>query len=36
MGNLPFERFNVDGPFVCSGVDMFGPFLVKEGRKKIK
>jgi hypothetical protein len=36
MADLPPERFATDGPFSYTGVDMFGPFYVKEGRKQIK
>ena len=36
MGNLPPERFSTEGPFTYTGLDMFGPFYVKEGRKQIK
>ena len=36
MGDLPTDR-SLDGrPFTNSGVDMFGPLLIKEGRKEIK
>ena len=36
MGDLPTDR-TLDGrPFTNSGVDMFGPLLIKEGRKEIK
>ena len=36
MADLPTDR-TLDGPpFTNSGVDMFGPFLIKEGRKELK
>ena len=33
MSDLPEERLIEEPPFCYCGVDMFGPFLVKEGRK---
>ena len=33
MGNLPADRLLEELPFTYCGVDMFGPFLVKDGRK---
>ena len=33
MGNLPADRLLEEPPFTYCGVDMFGPFLVKDGRK---
>ena len=36
MADLPEERVVPSAPFTHSGVDMFGPFLVKEGRKEVK
>ena len=36
MANLPKERFATEGPFSYTGLDMFGPFYVKEGRKQHK
>ena len=33
MANLPTERTLEVAPFSYSGVDMFGPFSIKEGRK---
>ena len=36
MADLPEERFATEPPFTYSGMDMFGPFYVKEGRKQIK
>ena len=32
MGNLPADRLSEGHSFTCCGVDMFGPFLVKDGR----
>ena len=36
MSDLPEERLNPSPPFTHCGMDMFGPFLVKEGRKELK
>ena len=36
MGDLPADRCNVSSPFECTGVDFFGPFRVKQGRKVVK
>ena len=36
MSNLPAERMSTEPPFTYCGVDMFGPFSVKEGRKVLK
>ena len=36
MGNLPADRLLEEPPFTYCGVDMFGPFLVKDGRKTQK
>ena len=33
MSDLPEERLIEEPPFSYCGVDMFGPFLIKEGRK---
>ena len=33
MGNLPAEGSLQEPPFTYCGVDMFGQFLVKDGRK---
>ena len=36
MAGLPNDR-TLDGPpFTNCGIDMFGPFLIKEGRKELK
>ena len=36
MADLPDFRTFPEGPFVYTGVDMFGPFLVKEKRSQVK
>ncbi|XP_046548628.1 uncharacterized protein LOC124258605 [Haliotis rubra] len=36
MADLPEDRMQEAPPFTYCGVDMFGPFLVKEGRKGVK
>ena len=36
MADLPKDRTEPEAPFTCCGVDMFGPFYVKEGRKELK
>ena len=36
MGNLPADRLLEEPPFTYCGVDMFGPFLVKDSRKTQK
>ena len=36
MANLPFNRTVDAPPFTYCGVDVFGPILVKEGRKVLK
>ena len=36
MGNLPADRLSEEPPFTYCGVDMFGPFFVKDGRKAQK
>ena len=36
MGNLPADRLSEEPPFTYCGVDMFGPFLVRDGRKTQK
>ncbi|XP_078483450.1 uncharacterized protein LOC144743487 [Ciona intestinalis] len=36
MVDLPCDRFNEEGPFSFSGMDYFGPFLVKEKRSLVK
>ena len=36
MSDLPPERLTPAAPFTYSGMDVFGPFHVKEGRKEVK
>ena len=36
MGNLPSDRLAQEPPFTYCGIDMFGPFLVKDGHKQRK
>ncbi|XP_023815989.1 uncharacterized protein LOC111948234 [Oryzias latipes] len=36
MSDLPSERTEAMSPFTYSGMDCFGPFYVKEGRKEMK
>ena len=36
MADLPEERCTVSAPFTHCGVDMFGPFLIKERRSEVK
>ena len=36
MANLPAERISVSTPFTFTGLDLFGPFYVKNGRKQQK
>lgn len=36
MADLPRERIENTPPFTYSGMDCFGPFYVKEGRKELK
>ena len=36
MGNLPVNRTIPEAPFTYCGVDMFGPFHTKDGRKEYK
>ncbi|XP_064641265.1 uncharacterized protein LOC135496078 [Lineus longissimus] len=36
MADLPTDRLDSIAPFTYSGVDYFGPFLIKEGRCEIK
>ncbi len=36
MANLPCERTETTPPFTYCGMDCFGPFCVKEGRRELK
>ena len=36
MSNLPIDRTESSPPFTYCGVDFFGPWLVKEGRREVK
>ena len=36
MSDLPKARFSEEGPFTYTGMDMFGPFYTKDGRKQQK
>ena len=36
MTDLPKEREEPSPPFTYCGVDLFGPWYVKEGRKELK
>ena len=36
MANLPEDRLEPAPPFTFSGVDFFGPWVIKEGRKLLK
>ncbi len=36
IADLPFDRMDMHPPFTYSGVDFFGPFYIKEGRKDHK
>ena len=36
MADLSRERLSQEPPFTYCGIDMFGPILVKEGRKEMK
>ena len=36
MADLPKERLSEEPPFMYCGVDLFGLFLVKDGRKEVK
>lgn len=36
MADLPKERIEPSPPFTYCGMDCFGPFIVKQGRKEIK
>jgi len=36
MGDLPSDRLHEAAPFTYVGLDLFGPFIVKNGRKELK
>ena len=36
MADLPKNRISPAPPFTYTGVDYFGPFVIKEGRKELK
>jgi hypothetical protein len=36
MANLPTDRMEEEAPFTYCGVDYFGPWHIKEGRKELK
>ena len=36
MSDLPMDRVQPESPFTYSGVDLFGPFYIKEGRRESK
>ena len=36
MSDLPVERVSPTAPFHYTGMDVFGPFYIKEGRKTLK
>uniref|UniRef100_A0AAV2IWR9 Uncharacterized protein n=1 Tax=Knipowitschia caucasica TaxID=637954 RepID=A0AAV2IWR9_KNICA len=36
MSELPKERVEISEPFMYSGMDCFGPFVTKQGRKEHK
>uniref|UniRef100_A0AAV2LKH2 Uncharacterized protein n=1 Tax=Knipowitschia caucasica TaxID=637954 RepID=A0AAV2LKH2_KNICA len=36
MSELPKERVEISEPFTYSGMDCFGPFVTKQGRKEHK
>ncbi|KXJ13754.1 hypothetical protein AC249_AIPGENE5325 [Exaiptasia diaphana] len=36
MADLPSERVTPSPPFTYTGMDVFGPFIIKEGRKELK
>jgi len=36
MADLPEDRVNPSAPFTVTGIDTFGPFVIKEGRKTMK
>ena len=36
MAELPADNMKCEAPFTCCRIDMFGPFLVRDGRKELK
>ena len=36
MSDLPASRMTDEAPFTYCGVDLFGPFIIKDGRKQLK
>jgi len=36
MADLPRDRISPVPPFTYMGVDYFGPFIIKDGRKEVK
>ncbi|XP_068758050.1 uncharacterized protein [Montipora capricornis] len=36
MANLPMDRIEPSPPFTYCGMDCFGPFMIKEGRREMK
>ena len=36
MADLPLERTKETAPFTYTGVDVFGPWYIREGRKRVK
>ena len=36
MADLPADRVEPTPPFTCTGIDFFGPFMIKEGRRELK
>ena len=36
MADLPEERVEIQPPFYCSGMDVFGPYMVKQKRSEVK
>ena len=36
MADFPEDFYKSEGPFVYSGIDVFGPFVTKNGRKSFK
>jgi len=36
MADLPSDRMSPSPPFFCTGLDCFGPFIVRDGRREVK